>query len=358
MTHEVRWGSEFSNILPRVAAIVSEGLDSTVVAYINDEVLGRMPDWMESGNARRTSDTYRVRFDGRLTTLRLSIVTAREFGTVYGVFESPDTLFIAAIRDVIRTAYLASLTPIDTVTLVVGEDQLSGMKQPAIVLSMTTIQTYGCIGYRIHHTFHQVNDTLQFHLLGVGGPKGICQQSFGPAGLGRRLTLSEGLYQLLVEYRGTTQEFRLSVTDSSTQLITERSTFIKADERRRWRYPKNSFALICSATLCDEVERWLLTQRGITRLEFPAGGVNPFTGNPAGLEVGRRFFRYETRDFLDPVRICFAYIEGRISALAGKGVEVRTWTGERATAWSNGSYRRDSLPTPTDVTTGRPCHPL
>jgi hypothetical protein len=91
--------------------------------------------------------------------------------------------------------------------------------------------------------------------------------------------------------------------------------------------------------ICDDVERWLVERGGISRLNFPAGGVNPYVSDPEGRREERTtFFRYADESLFERLRPCFRAIEKEIRQASGVFLTLENWKGESITARSTGSY--------------------
>lgn len=233
---------------------------------------------------------------------------------------------------------------------------------PAMVLGIETVQQYGCLGFRIRYSFVRRVDTLRVVLGAIERPKDLCALMLGPATMGQVLALPSGHYVLLIQGGKVSDQLELVITDSSSNLVSKRTTFVAADERFWWRYPRNSLALFCenslgvAKSLCADVHGWLTTQPGIVQLYFPPKGVNPY--RPDSSLSGDQMlsvFRYRDPGALAVVRHCFSEIEVEIRETVGVALTIRTWTGDQITAWSRKSYHEPHIPVPARVTPGPAC---
>lgn len=263
-----------------------------------------------------------------------------------------------------QSALFAQATSRDSIARVrlVVREQIPGQNRPPIlVLAMETLRQYPCLGFGVENSFRQRGETLQVGLVRVVAPDGLCPQMIGPATLTRELHVAPGRYALLINYRSKTDVFTLDVTDSSAAVVTEKASYVEPDTRLRWRFPRRSFALFCENVLvarpvCEDVQRWLRRQVGITQLHLSSGGLNPYRPDSSGAPDQKvDVFRYAQDEVLDVVRRCFAEIEKRIRDAVGVFLTLRTWTGEEITAWSRKAYHDPHIPVPERVTAGPAC---
>jgi len=147
--------------------------------------------------------------------------------------------------------------------------------------------------------------------------------------------LPSGRYVLLIQGGRVSDQLQLVITDSSSNLVTKRATFVEADERF-WCDTRLT-VLPCSA-------RTALVPQILMR------GRAPMVGSTAGhrravlpterrQSVSARFslsgdqmlsvFRYKDAGALDMVRRCFSEIEAEIRETVGVVLTIRTWTGDQ-----------------------------
>ncbi|HZI74639.1 MAG TPA: hypothetical protein VFD73_11605, partial [Gemmatimonadales bacterium] len=210
-----------------------------------------------------------------------------------------------------------TLYPIDQLRLSLAETRPYNAPGglPRLVLAVSTVEEFGCLGYRVSHDLMLVRDTLRLQLHGVLPPQGdLCLTAVGPATLSRELDLANGKYLLLVSYRKARDRLMLDISDSMTMVTGLDSSLVEADERPRWRYRRNSFVLQCNdqgAGFCDDVSQWLVKQSGISRDSFPPGGINPFRPQDYS-DHGRVFYRYDQIGSFLRLRSCFSSIQAQI----------------------------------------------
>lgn len=241
-----------------------------------------------------------------------------------------------AIRAVVAKMEVDPLEPIDRVRLVLNEEKAA--YQPRLVLSVETVRHFGCPSPHIDHELRQEADTLRLDLHGVRAGQGICPGLSGPATISRQLGLGNREYMVYVTYGDRTDRLFFDITDSMTVVTGRDSTLVEADERPRLRYRRNSFAFRCANMpralgLCNEVDFWLAQQRGISRYDFPEGGINPYRPDPAGRpDEGIRFFQYDTPTSFEYLRICFEALNRAVPSAEGVTLTLEDWLGNSITA--------------------------
>lgn len=259
-----------------------------------------------------------------------------------------------------------SLLPIEEVRAAVSERITASEGGPALELGIATVRTFGGLCFRIQNSLARRGDTVWVHLFGIARPRSarvaaLCPAMIGPATMVRPIRLPAGRYLLFIDYRNKTDSLTLTITDSSAILTGARTSFVHPDERLRWRFPRHSFAFFCENTevgllVCDDVERWLTRQPGITELRLSPQGLNPYwpdTTNHPGQRIV--VFGYTNDSVLGTIGRCFADIQNQIREVVGVFLTIRTWTGDRITAWSGRSYDQPHIQVPQYVTTGIVC---
>ena len=227
-------------------------------------------------------------------------------------------------------------------------------------LALTTVERYGCGGYRIDNSFSQSADTLYLVLHRILGPEGVCPTLLAPASMGREIGGGNGRYTIIITSRGSQDGVTLVVTDTSFQLHAMGARFVEADERLWWRRPANSMALFCgpvtfARAVCDDVQQWLQAKDGIRELHFQPNGVDPYWPYfRPWAEYVESFFLYANDNALNAVRRCFVEMKGQINAAARADVRVLTWTGENF-AVGSGSFGEPHAAMQQRVTAGPEC---
>jgi hypothetical protein len=229
-------------------------------------------------------------------------------GLVYVVFRVAPTHHVALARAV-QHYERARLLPIEgSVEFSFVEIHTRGdiPNEPVFGLSLVTEDEIGCTGFGIVHDVDRQGARLTIDIHGVALPMGICGPAMTPAWGWTPLTLPAGRYLVEIRYRRWTDHYRVVVSADAVVIEGEPGRFTQPGAARAWRYPRNSFALHCSAAAeysiwCEDFRR-LLAQRTRVRPHRFGEGAVPFRGwggYSGYAEV--RYFRYAGRAELERV---------------------------------------------------------
>jgi hypothetical protein len=235
-----------------------------------------------------------------------------------------------------------------TVAEVPGPDEAP---LPEIAMSLATEEPYAC-GHWVNDTFVRLDTLLAWTLYEVRPPVRPCAEGRRPATTSMQNWLRPGRHTLLIESGRDTNQFSLTVTDSTLVLVTERATFVTANDGIQRRPRHNLFLLRCShggvRAPCDEVEQWLFGLPGITRVGLGPGGGEPYHRQiNEGVWIAR--FRYDSAATLGRVRTCLASIERQLRMTSGVYITIETWLREEMTAHSSDD-KQPPAPVPSGVT--------
>jgi hypothetical protein len=256
------------------------------------------------------------------------------------------------------------LVPVGRIRLFPGEPRPdSGRTTRPIVLSLRSERQFGCLGAFIDLTVGRKIDRLKLTLHGIAEPPAVCATALGAAEANPVIEIEPGRYSLIVvaQPEGLTDSLWLEVTDSSYKLVAGRLSFITADERLRWRYPPNVFALTCmgdearTRPVCDDFRRWLAARPGVTVHAFAPDGVNPF--RPDRVDPDRRVWTFRAADarVLAAVLDCLGEVNDRIKEAVGVGLGIESWKGDRHSIFSTRTFDQPHIEIPQRVTGGARC---
>jgi hypothetical protein len=217
--------------------------------------------------------------------------------------------------------------------------QMAEGVEPSICLSMETEKIYECCNYSIVADFLRTNALLMLDIKGIERPA-ICLTALGPAVGGRFLELGEGVYSL--EFRcGSARRsvYELAVNGEAITIAESSGaggTFTVPQSTLWWRYPRNSFAVICGTTV---ETAWIFEdflgrlQAGVDLVlhEFPPDGEIGYPRAPQGYYVNHpsRFFLYgEAVDFEEAGEILREYVRDVIGGMTGVNIWLLNWKNE------------------------------
>jgi hypothetical protein len=212
--------------------------------------------------------------------------------------------------------------------------------EPNIRLSMTTEKWYACYNWSIRSQVMVQNREILIRVFGVYVPEG-CYTAFGPATFRSSLDISTGEYSICFSYRGVTDWYSLTVTDSSIEITEHTSQFTKPKSELLWRYPSNSFAYLCGTTtetswICQDFLDTLLSEINLEEFQFPDSGEIPYPCSSAGhhYDTPARYFFYEKdEDFDKAGEILKSYTQDVIMPQLGIGISLIGWKNQRHLSW-------------------------
>ena len=215
--------------------------------------------------------------------------------------------------------------------------------EPSLLLSMETEKIYGCCNFIIDAFIHHLGSLLSVDIRGILQPD-ICLTALGPACLGHFLELEEGVYSL--EFMDGLQKnvFELTVTQDSMTVAEASGSglgFALPKYTVFWRYPRNSFAILCgmmndTAWIYEDFISRLRAAVELQEIEFPAYGELGYPRAPQGHHVNHpaRFFSYaEESDFQAAGDVLRAYVRDVIGQPQGVSIWLLNWKNESFRSW-------------------------
>ena len=356
VVHSVYAGEPLLKLVSGVASL-AKGAFRLEDAELIQKRAWQQSDSLSNGVQRQLEPGYAYKVRGRS---RKSAVLAIYLLSTQSYFfdvriQVADSALMQAIRAHLAELAIDSLIPIDRVRLTLSEERLPGTP-PRLFLGLRTVREFSCLGYYIDHDMRRGGvDTIYLNLHGVAAKGDVCPAMVGPATMSRELSLLPGKYKLLVTYRGRRDRLILDLSDTATAVIGLDSSLVEADERPRWRYPRNSFAFHCGTLgqardLCADAQAWLGRQPGITRYSFAQGAINPYSPDPASRpDQGITFFLYDREISFERLRLCFGAIDNEIREAVGVFLSVEDWRGVSIGANSRRSFHQRHIEVPKRV---------
>jgi hypothetical protein len=356
--HAIDPGKPFADLQGGIASAAKGALTQGTADSIRGEFLKLTVSRPNEQQVTRTYAYLVLPEPEHQSVLILRMLSTETYSVDVRIIGEPTLM--RAIRKDIADLNLDSLIPFDRGRLTIVEERSPG-ETPRVVLRLRTVQEFPCLGYFIDHELRQNNDTLFLDVHGIAPPLGPCPAAEGPARLARVLNPWRPRLPLVISYRKRRDRLVLEVSDSSIGVLGLDSSLVEADERPRWRYPRNSFAFHCSnieiaREICSDVERWLVQQPGISALLIPAGWINPFAPDPAGRpDEKTTLYRYDPPASFDRLRLCFGAIDNRITEAVGVTLTLEDWRGDTIGASSKRSYDQPHIERPKRVTDQPAC---
>lgn len=226
--------------------------------------------------------------------------------------------------------------------------QMAEGVEPSLYLDMETEKVYPCFNYRILFDLDRGSAGLNVDIQGIEAP-GICLTALGLARGDAFLDLQEGVYSLEFRYSPRQRSiYQVSILDES---VTVADLLVKGDQftmprfRVWWRYPVNSFAVICGTTaemawVFEDFLGRLQTGLELVPHEFPPTGEVGFPRAPQGYQVNHpsSYFLYKNAtDFSAAGEILREYVRDVVSGMPGVSIWLLNWKNESFRSWMMGS---------------------
>ena len=214
------------------------------------------------------------------------------------------------------------------------------ISEPSIMLSMATEKICPCCNWSIISEITMHGNKISIDVLGIYVPE-ICFTAVGPAQSTSFLDISEGKYSLYFSYRGFTDRYVLTVTDSSIKITGDVSQFTKPKFKLFWRYPPNSFVYLCGTTtetswICEDFLDTLLSEINLEEFQFPDSGEIPYPRSSMGYYYdmpAKYFFYKKDEDFDKAGEILKSYTQNVIAQYSGIGISLISWKNKKYLSW-------------------------
>lgn len=165
-------------------------------------------------------------------------------------------------------------------------------KAPFLYLRATSHRTFGCplgLGMSVHSS----RDRIDVYVAGIPRDPQLCSGIIAPATNTVRLPEQSGAYDLAVRRPdGTTDRYRLLLTDSLTEATPLTTRYTTLEPARRWRARRNTLSMTCTlplregaldstqAWVCNDFATWLRDSLGMVPFRFADGPAKPFLDDP------------------------------------------------------------------------------
>jgi hypothetical protein len=216
--------------------------------------------------------------------------------------------------------------------------------EPSLCLSQETEQIYGCCNFSIAASLRRFGPQLNIDIQGIE-MYDLCLTALGPATRADLLELDNGLYTL--EFRDGLQRCRyiLTVTDDALSVADPPGAglagFVRPKSRVWWRYPKNSFVVLCgtkeeTAWVNEDFLQKLRAAVEVEEILFPADGDLGYPRAPQGHSVNHpaRYFVYAAEsDYAAAGEVLRAYVRDVIGQMPGVSIWLCNWKNQSYRSW-------------------------
>ncbi|MEX1136481.1 MAG: hypothetical protein WEB89_06240 [Balneolales bacterium] len=211
---------------------------------------------------------------------------------------------------------------------------------PSVAFHFQTEDMEPCSNYDILNEFSISGEVIVNDFEGIFRPN-LCTEPGGPATSTNFTDLQNGEYLLEINYEENTDLYNVAITEDSITVNAEESNFTSAPFEVSWRFPENSFALLCgtadgSSAPCDDFEGILADSLNLQETTFPDSGYVPYPQSTSDLgadfeyDAPALYFIYNTRnDFEEAVTLLGEYDTEINAAASGVAIFMMNWEGEQ-----------------------------
>lgn len=221
--------------------------------------------------------------------------------------------------------------PINGDVLILVADSHFEVGPPFIVVHFETEELEPCSNYEILSEFSIAGDVIVSDFEGIFRPS-LCNSPKGPATSSNFTELQDGEYLLEINYEENTDLYSIVITADSISMIPEHDNFTHAPFEVSWRYPENSFALLCGTSgasgPCDDFGEMLNDSLNLEKFSFPDRGFKPYPDSTRGYNynaAGLYFIYDEPADFDQAVTLLAAYDSEIHAGDSGIAIVLINW---------------------------------
>lgn len=220
----------------------------------------------------------------------------------------------------------------------VGESFADRAGRTRLLLQVVTEKKYPCASPVTARRTKQ-GDTITVDQWRYSPSRIFCEGEDGPAYGEIPLGVDAGRYTIAIRHLGAEDRYRVTITGDAIRVAPLRTPTVSIlRDTLAWRFPRNSFAVACGTTeknawMCAEVFRMLATSPGITPVEIPAVGLNPFgnaTGDRGNWHNERlRYFRTDPSNMSRVRRDVQRFYDAYVGPRNGYSITIIPWTNDR-----------------------------
>jgi len=200
---------------------------------------------------------------------------------------------------------------------------------PVLKLAIKTKEVYGCQNFQLA-TKQSVRDgIMKVEIVGYYG-SGICMTALGPATTS--IVLDENVQKISMSLNGETDDYSIDINQEKVAINAAKPQFSYFDYPEYYRYPVNSFALICQtpnedSVICSQFKKVLLDNLSLQVFTFSGLGKIPYPNmatSYAHPEVS--YFKYQTnRDLSKAGDLLQSFCNSELSDKQGVTLSIIGW---------------------------------
>lgn len=216
--------------------------------------------------------------------------------------------------------------------------EFNSQQSPIPHLKFVSTKIFPCYNYTIDFTHSFDKGELTIHFKAIEKSE-ICLTAMGPAISYLELPIGT---QKLSLVRGESQDvYSVNITGERIEIHPISSSFSTITHPNTFRYPENSFALICGTNLedtgiCDLFTDLLRDSVSITEISFSGEGKIPFPDSSSGHwnNFPSKYFEYESEtDLMEATELLQEFTRENIIPDEGNSLSILTWDNRRYASW-------------------------
>jgi len=205
-------------------------------------------------------------------------------------------------------------------------------------INFATIKQYPCFNYDLLTTVTSQQDELIIRFDDVEiGP--VCLTAIGPA---RTSVMLPEKTKYLVLINGTDiDEYEIDITEQEINLIPQSTSFSQLNYTKIFRYPKDSFALMCGTNidnthLCGDFYNILADSVDISEFEFHGDGKIPYPDSTSGnwRNNASLFFTYSSfEEYIKAGNLLENFSINNLTPNDGVSIYMSSWNNKHFRSW-------------------------
>ena len=209
---------------------------------------------------------------------------------------------------------------------------------PILKLQFFTTKSYGCINYRINTTQFENKDELilRFDKVEIGP---VCLTAIGPAYTS--ILLPEKTKYVVLINGDKIDEYEVTIDEEKVYFSPKTVSFSNLKHRQTFRYPKDSFALLCGTNvdnthLCGDFYTLLTDSTNVSEFTFEGDGIIPYPDSTSGnwRNNPATFFTYSSfEEYLRAGDLLKSFSEKNLTENDGVTIYMSSWNNKHFRSW-------------------------
>lgn len=220
----------------------------------------------------------------------------------------------------------------------IEEHNSSEVAPPTLKINFATTKQYPCINYHLLTTVTERQDELivRFDEVNIGP---ICATAIGPATTS--VSFPETTKYLVLINGKKIDKYAVNITKEEINLISKETSFSKLGYDRTFRYPKDSFALLCGTNvnntrLCNDFYDLLTENTDVSEFVFEGDDKIPYPDSTSGNWRNNPsvFFTYSSFEEFDKAGdLLRNFSKNNLTENDGVSIFMSSWNNKHFRSW-------------------------